>query len=361
MWKRLVAVGLAVGLGGCAATGDSAWWRAFAGLEAPVGAYHFDWRLSGDPGLAPQQVFDDGQDTWLQYPQGQAVPALFARTAAGDRLLAPRREGDYLVVRGVPGRLVMRGGLLQAEAQRVSAAGQPAGAPDTTAAVAATVAVAAPTAPEAGGFAAPPAAPVASTRARASAVRGVASGAAPATVPALVPAASHVPVAAPASDVASLPERQSAAGGMGADLPVAGRAAGAATGSQASSGAAARGMRPGGGQVGEATVSRVHPPAARLESFEVTPADGNVRRALGRWARQAGWTFDAEHWAVDVDIPLAGSAVFQEPFRAAVRGLLAATELGDRPVQPCFYNNRVLRVVPLAQRCDRTQAAGAES
>ncbi|CAM5789585.1 TcpQ domain-containing protein [Castellaniella caeni] len=330
MWKRLVAVGLAVGLGGCAATGDSAWWRAFAGLEAPVGAYHFDWRLSGDPGLAPLQVFDDGQDTWLQYPQGQAVPALFARTAAGDRLLTPRREGDYLVVRGVPGHLVMRGGLLQAEAQRVSTVGQAdgaAGVHDATAAVAAAVAVAAPPTPEVGGFAALPAAPI----------------------------------AAPVSGAAPSPGRLPVAGRAGSDLPAASRADGVVAGSQAGGGAAMRGGRTGEGAASEAAVGRVHPPAARLESFEVTPADGNVRRALGRWARQAGWTFDTEHWAVDVDIPLAGSAVFQEPFRAAVRGLLAATELGDRPLQPCFYNNRVLRVVPLAQRCDRTQAAGAES
>lgn len=105
--------------------------------------------------------------------------------------------------------------------------------------------------------------------------------------------------------------------------------------------------------------STVKRPVARL--FEATPADGNIRRALGRWARSAGWIFDAEHWAVDVDIPLAGSAAFGEEFVPAVRGLLAATELGDRPLQPCFYANQVLRVIPLAQRCDRTQVAGASS
>jgi hypothetical protein len=101
--------------------------------------------------------------------------------------------------------------------------------------------------------------------------------------------------------------------------------------------------------------------AASSASFEATPSDGNLRRALGRWARSAGWTFEPEHWAVDVDIPLAGSAAFGPDFVPAVRELLAATELGDRPLQPCFYANRVLRVVPLAQRCDRTQAPGGAS
>src|SRR5690606_9135667 len=99
----------------------------------------------------------------------------------------------------------------------------------------------------------------------------------------------------------------------------------------------------------------------RAASFEVTPADGNVRRALARWARAAGWTFEPEHWAVDADIPLAGSAVFGDSFRAAVRGLLSATELGDRPVQPCVYVNRGLRLVPPAQGCERTRAAGTEA
>ncbi|WP_195829583.1 TcpQ domain-containing protein, partial [Bordetella pertussis] len=67
--------------------------------------------------------------------------------------------------------------------------------------------------------------------------------------------------------------------------------------------------------------------------FRAAPPDLTLRAVLARWARAAGWTFEAEHWALDVDIPL------------------------ERPAQPCFYANRVLRVVPLAQACDRTRAA----
>jgi len=96
--------------------------------------------------------------------------------------------------------------------------------------------------------------------------------------------------------------------------------------------------------------------------FRATPADANIRRALARWATSAQWTFEPEHWTPDVDIPLAGSADFPPDFRQAVRQLLAATELSERPLQPCFYSNRVLRVVPLAQACDRTaRHAGAAS
>ncbi|CAM5207310.1 hypothetical protein CDEN61S_03610 [Castellaniella denitrificans] len=304
---RMLGAGLLLaGLGGCAAPSDGAWWRELAGLPPAPGAYRFDWRIAGDPALAPLQVFDDGRETWLQYPAGQPAPAVFERTAGGDRLLRPRREGDYLILRGVPERIALRGGLSRAEAWR---------APGTT------------PAPEAGlpalssaaaGFAPAPrdAEPIAAAQ---EAGPGGAAGLARTAVPAV----AHLPMPAPRPRPIPPP------------IPPA---------------PPERPVRPSGDTAG-----------ARAASFEVTPADGNVRRALGRWAHAAGWTFESEHWDVDADIPLAGSAVFGDSFRAAVRGLLSATELGDRPVQPCFYANRVLRVVPLAQRCDRTRAPGAES
>ncbi|KAA0912049.1 hypothetical protein FQ179_08245 [Pusillimonas sp. ANT_WB101] len=96
-------------------------------------------------------------------------------------------------------------------------------------------------------------------------------------------------------------------------------------------------------------------------AYRVSPQDVTIRQALGRWARQAGWTFEPEHWAVDVDIPISGSAVFETDFKQAVRQLVAATELADRPLQPCFYSNQVLRIVPFAQACDRGLSASGAS
>ncbi|OZI59818.1 TcpQ domain-containing protein [Bordetella genomosp. 11] len=110
---------------------------------------------------------------------------------------------------------------------------------------------------------------------------------------------------------------------------------------------------PGPGQVAAAQGS-VDSAAGRL--YRVGPADENMRRALARWAGLAGWTFQSEHWAVDVDIPLSASADFSDDFKRSVRALVAATELGERPLQPCFYANQVLRVIPLSQSCDRTAA-----
>uniref|UniRef100_UPI0033419912 TcpQ domain-containing protein n=1 Tax=Castellaniella defragrans TaxID=75697 RepID=UPI0033419912 len=270
MFKFLVVAVATVLLAGCAQ--PSAWAWLEAGGRRPSDAaprqFAFDWRIDGEPGLAPLQVFDDGERTWLQYPSDQAAPALFERTAHGDRLLAPARQGDYLVIEGVPAHLVMRGGHLMAEARRGDAAG--------------------------------------SMSPTALRDRGGEPGAASLPVEAFddeAPLAAAVPVPAPMPPSVPRP------------VPV--------------------------------------PPPATPE-FQAGPGDVNMRRALGRWARDAGWVFEAEHWAVDVDIPLAGSAAFGDAFRPAVRALLAATELGERPLQPCFYANRVLRVIPLAQRCDRT-------
>src|SRR5690606_17184447 len=100
---------------------------------------------------------------------------------------------------------------------------------------------------------------------------------------------------------------------------------------------------------------------APIGHFAVSPADLTMRQALERWASQSSWTFSPEHWAVDVDIPVVGQASFHTDFKSAVRELLAATEMGDRPLQPCFYSNRVLRVVSYAQACDRRGGMGVVS
>lgn len=108
-------------------------------------------------------------------------------------------------------------------------------------------------------------------------------------------------------------------------------------------------------------VLSVAPPAKTTSaSYAVTSADKNLRQTLGRWSAQSGWRFQAEHWAVDVDIPLTGHASFTDDFVSSVRALLESTEMSDRPLQPCFYTNQVLRIVPMTEACDRTVVVGAQ-
>lgn len=96
--------------------------------------------------------------------------------------------------------------------------------------------------------------------------------------------------------------------------------------------------------------------AIQTARFSVDRTDGNLRLALMRWAVASGWDFGPEHWGVDVDIPIIGAATFELPFIEAVQALVSSTELAGHPLQPCFYSNRVLRVVPYAQPCNRGAA-----
>lgn len=106
----------------------------------------------------------------------------------------------------------------------------------------------------------------------------------------------------------------------------------------------------------DSSVTSVQAPSL---AFAVTPEDQNLRQALIRWTGISGWRFQPEHWVVDVDIPLSAGASFSDDFISSVQALLLSTELSDRPLQPCFYTNQVLRVVPSSEPCDRTILPGA--
>lgn len=94
-----------------------------------------------------------------------------------------------------------------------------------------------------------------------------------------------------------------------------------------------------------------------IGQFDVKDSDQNIREVISRWAVSARWTHKPEHWAIDRDLPVSGvddAESFGPDFKIAVRRLLTSTELTDRPSQPCFYTNRVVRVIPAAELCDKT-------
>lgn len=259
-------------LAGCAIASGAAF------EQNQAGQYDFNWRLSGDPAVAPLQVFGTNRQIWLQFAPGQEVPAIFASTPQGDLPLVYRRQDPYVVIDGAWQSLTLRGGRYVARASRQ----------DVPVAVA-------------------PQAPVVEQAATAPGEHVPLSAA---TVSAAAVQASDKSLNVPPTTDARLPAQP---------IPV-------------------------------ATTLRAGPP------------DATLRSVLVRWATSSGWTFEPQHWAVDVDIPLAGTAEFPGDFKQAVRALLASTELSERPVQPCFYANQVLRVVAYTQACDRSALpAGAAS
>lgn len=264
--------------------------------------FSFDWALSGDPQVMPVQVFDDGTRMWLQFAPDSVWPAVFEVASAGMRPLVYRREEPYLVLDAIHDHLELRGGHLRGTVRRVR--------------------------PEAGSPA---------VQASAIALPDAKDVAAPLSLPSTLPEAPSIPGTGPLA-VRRVSDSGAA---QGAKLE-----------------AVARDVAVPLPAMVEKSPSYLGKPLLR---FAVSPSDQTMRQALERWAQQTGWAFSAEHWAVDVDIPLVGEATFSTDFKSAVRELLEATEMGDRPLQPCFYSNRVLRVVPYAQPCDRWGASRAAS
>jgi hypothetical protein len=370
MVPKFFATLLALTLGGCAGLPD---WNLFApahqreiGAHVP-GKFSFAWRLSGDREVAPLQVFDNGVRMWLQFAAGQAVPAIFAHTKEGDRVVDYQREGPYIVVGRVWPHLSLRGGSQESRIDRVGDVGESElPGPGMGAVVPGDPVQPREQKPPSGhrppqvvsGSATPFG--VGSEQSRTetalslqeetlSGVRSSLMAVSSQTVPASQQPKSSLGASSSPESVALEVPSSSGEGDSPDVRPL------------------PAGVQPLKVSLPEASIDLAAGRDASVPNggvaaiYSVGPEDRNMRLALSRWADSAGWTFDAEHWSVDVDIPLAGSAQFQSGFKEAVQALMAATELADRPLQPCFYSNKVLRIVPYAQPCNRLALLSGDS
>src|SRR5690625_699172 len=99
--------------------------------EAP----DFHWRLSGEPAVAPQQIFSDKQQIWLHFAEGQSIPAIFGVKDGQLYALRYRYFAPYVLLEGRWSELLFQGGHLRARAQHLPHSGShsnPAQAPQTT-------------------------------------------------------------------------------------------------------------------------------------------------------------------------------------------------------------------------------------
>ena len=72
---------------------------------------NFAWVKSGNAKLLPENVFDDGEATFLSWPEGRPVPAILITNSAGTE--GPVNfsvRGTTIVVEGVPTQIVLRSG-----------------------------------------------------------------------------------------------------------------------------------------------------------------------------------------------------------------------------------------------------------
>lgn len=118
MLLRLVFVFLLVGsLTACQHSPD--WWRQFSVFSsATEQQFNFNWQLSGDPQVAPLQLFNSSTQIWLQFEADQALPAIFAKNEQGLTPLTYQHKSPYIVIQGEWPNLVFRGGHLEAQASR---------------------------------------------------------------------------------------------------------------------------------------------------------------------------------------------------------------------------------------------------
>jgi type IV secretion system protein VirB9 len=72
---------------------------------------NFAWSKQGAPGLLPQNTFDDGQATFLEWTEGTSIPAILVKDFEGTE--GPVNftvRGNTVVVDGVPAQIILRSG-----------------------------------------------------------------------------------------------------------------------------------------------------------------------------------------------------------------------------------------------------------
>lgn len=101
MMGRILVIALATAL----ALGAQVSHGAQGGQVAGSDRWDFSYSARGAASFAPLQTFDDGKDTYFQFPPGGPVPAIFG---ASGQLLQPMRKGELIMVSGADRTFTLR-------------------------------------------------------------------------------------------------------------------------------------------------------------------------------------------------------------------------------------------------------------
>lgn len=85
----------------------------------------YDFSYTAESRLRPAQVFDDGRDTYFQFPSGAAVPAIFVQTADGPVLAEQILDAHRIRIKGLHAEFLLRLGQLKSRVLYAGGARQP--------------------------------------------------------------------------------------------------------------------------------------------------------------------------------------------------------------------------------------------
>jgi len=85
--------------------------RPESSVVIPPENANYNYTYAGSDALAPLQVFDDGQFTYLKYATAQTLPDAYVLDPTGNVVVVPHQaRGDYMVVEAVTPEMILKNG-----------------------------------------------------------------------------------------------------------------------------------------------------------------------------------------------------------------------------------------------------------
>ncbi len=91
-------------------------------------------------------------------------------------------------------------------------------------------------------------------------------------------------------------------------------------------------------------------PIQEIKRFEIRLEDESLSLAIRRWSSENGYQLV---WDVDKDFPAIQTNYSDSTYLAAIGNVMHDIAKTNYPLHTCVYNNKVVRVLPLASPCER--------